>query len=194
VQLVFRAAPAVTGSTPVSIETGNQERIPLRFDIPAGTPPGSYAVASSVKFSTGETQTDAFTIHVLAAPQPAKTSGRIALFDPKGETGAWLREAGIACQTVDAGADLSSYDTLIVGSAALTLDGPAPDIARVRDGLKVICFEQTSEVLEKRLGFRVVEYGLRNVFPRLPDHPMLAGLVTDNLRDWRGEATIMPAK
>jgi len=190
----FALPRIITGSRSVSLQTGNQERIPLRFDIPTGTPPGSYAVTSSVKFSTGETQTDTFPIQILAAPQAARTSGKTALFDPKGETGAWLKEAGITCQTVDDRADLSSYDTLIVGKAALTLDGQAPDITRVRDGLKVVIFEQTSEVLEKRFGFRVVEYGLRNVFPRLPDHPMLTGLSADNLRDWRGEATIMPAK
>ena len=47
---------------------------------------------------------------------------------------------------------------------------------RVRDGLRVVVFEQTAEVLEKRFGFRVAEYGLRWVFPRVPDHPLLAGL------------------
>ncbi len=61
--------------------------------------------------------------------------------------------------------DLSGYDMLIVGKAALTVDGPAPDIGRVREGLKVIVFEQTAAVLEKRLGFRVdgvrPEAGLR---------------------------------
>jgi len=31
----------------------------------------------------------------------------------------------------------------IVGKAALTVNGPAPDIGSVRDGLKVIAFEQT---------------------------------------------------
>ena len=31
----------------------------------------------------------------------------------------------------------------IVGKAALTANGPAPDIGPVRDGLKVIVFEQT---------------------------------------------------
>ncbi len=50
-------------------------------------------------------------------------------------------------------------------------------------------FEQGSKVLEKRFGFRVEEYGLRNVFQRVPDHPILAGLDVENLRDWRGEAT-----
>ena len=66
-------------------------------------------------------------------------------------------------------------------------------MANVRNGLKVIVFEQTSDVLEKRFGFRVDEYGLRNVFKRLPDHPALAGLDVENLRDWRGEATHPPA-
>jgi hypothetical protein len=48
--------------------------------------------------------------------------------------------------------------------------------------------------LEKRLGFRVVEYGLRQVFPRVPDHPLLTGLATDHLGDWRGEATLLPPR
>ena len=51
-------------------------------------------------------------------------------------------------------------------------------------------FEQTSEVLEKRLGFRTVEYGLRKVFTRIPGHPVLKGLDGENLCDWRGAATI----
>ena len=88
---------------------------------------------------------------------------------------------------MEAGADLSAYDILVVGKGALSTDGPGPDLGRVRDGLKVIVFEQTAEVLEKRLGFRIAEYGLRQVFPRVPDHPLLAGLDPENLRDWRGD-------
>jgi hypothetical protein len=95
---------------------------------------------------------------------------------------------------VDAAADLTPYDVLIVGKAALTRDGPGPGIDRVRDGLKVIVFEQSPEVLEQRFGFRVAEYGLRWVFPRVPDHPLLRGLGAENLRDWRGEATILPPR
>src|SRR5438046_5116345 len=97
-------------------------------------------------------------------------------------------------QRVDATADLTLYDVLIVGKAALTPDGPGPDVERVRDGLKVIVFEQSAEVLEQRFGFRVAEYGLRWVFPRVPDHPLLSGLSADDLRDWRGEATILPPR
>ena len=95
---------------------------------------------------------------------------------------------------MEANADLSGYDVLIVGKEALTPDGPGPDVGRVRDGLKVIVFEQTAKVLEERFGFRVAEYGLRQVFPRVPDHPLLAGLDADHLRDWRGEATLLPPR
>src|SRR4029077_204101 len=30
--------------------------------------------------------------------------------------------------------------------------------------------------------------------PRVPDHPVLAGVDTEALRDWRGEATILPSR
>ena len=129
------------------------------------------------RFSMGETQTDSFSIHVMPrSPVPAKLNARIALFDPKGETNTLLTAMGVVAEPVDTEADLSNYDMLIVGKAALTIDGPAPRIGRVRDGLKVILFEQTSDVLEKRLGFRVQEYGLRQVFPRIAEHPLLAGI------------------
>ena len=101
---------------------------------------------------------------------------------------------GVAFQPVDADSDLSGYDTLIVGKSALTVGGRAPGIGRVRDGLKIVVFEQASDVLEKRLGFRVTEYGLRQVFPRVADHPLVAGISAEHLHDWRGEATILPPR
>ena len=178
----------------LTIETGQQERIPLEFALPADLKPGTYDLTATVKFSSGETQSDVFQIHVLAPTGAVEPRTRIALFDPKGETAKLLKDMGVECAPVGADANLKDYEMLIVGKAALTLDGPAPDIGRVRDGLKVIMFEQTADVLEKRFGFRVQEYGLRRVFERVPDHPLLAGLGTENLRDWRGQATIMPPR
>jgi hypothetical protein len=184
----------VTGAKKISVKTGEQERIPLRFDLPPGLPPGEYKLTMRVQFSEDQRQEDSFVIHVLPPAPSPKVSGKIALFDPKGETEQLLKGLGIGFQPVDANADLSAYDLLIVGKAVLTAGGPAPDIARVRDGLKVIIFEQTSEVLEKRFGFRVTEYGLRQVFRRVPDHPILTGIATEYLRDWRGSATILPPR
>ncbi len=190
----FGLPRAVADAKKVALPTGQQARIPLAFELPAELAPGSYDLKAAVKFSTGEAQEDSCAIDVLPAPAAVKAPTKIALFDPKGETAKMLAALGVEADAVAADADLSSYDTLIVGKAALTLDGPAPDVARVRTGLKVVMFEQTPEVREKRLGFRVEEYGLRWVFRRVPDHPLLAGISDEQLRNWRGEATIIPSR
>ncbi|MGB2820717.1 MAG: hypothetical protein WBF17_07020, partial [Phycisphaerae bacterium] len=182
------------GQKEVRVQTGQQARIPLRFDLPEALAPGAYRLDMTASFGGREPQKDSFTVHVLAQPPKPGPRGKIALFDPKGETRKLLAAMGVACQAVEAGADLAPYDVLIVGKAALTADSPAPDVARVRDGLKVLVFEQTSEALSRRLGFRVQEYGLRNVFRRVPDHPALRGLDEEHLRDWRGEATLLPPR
>ncbi|MHB9049147.1 MAG: carbohydrate binding domain-containing protein, partial [Pirellulales bacterium] len=184
----------VSGEKKVTVATGQQERVPLAMELPADVPPGSYDLAATFHFATGEVQKDSFTIHVLPRTAAPPKADRIALFDPKGETAKLLAAMNVPCQTIDAKADLSGFDVLILGKAALTVDGPGPDLGRVRDGLKVIAFEQTPQVLEQRLGFRIAEYGLRQVFKRLPDHPILAGLDTEHLRDWRGEATLQPGR
>jgi hypothetical protein len=185
---------AVAGRRTIRLPPGQQERLPLRFALPSTLASGTYEIKATVKFSTGEVQEDRFAIHVLPPAPPVKSRLRVALLDPRGETGQLLRRLGLACRPVEAGADSSDHDLLIVGKAALTLDGPGPDLSRVRDGLKVIVFEQGSEALEKRLGFRVTEYGLRQVFPRVADHPLLAGLAGEHLCDWRGAATILPPR
>ncbi|MCX7047821.1 MAG: hypothetical protein NTX50_20340 [Candidatus Sumerlaeota bacterium] len=188
----------ITGQKTAHVEPGEQKYIPLRIELPADLAPGQYELKAYIVFSTAsnvETQTDSFIFHTLPTrPAPSQVSAKIALFDPKGETGKWLDAMGVRCQRVEANADLQGYDVLIVGKSALTAEGAAPDISRVRDGLKVIMFEQTSQVLEKRFGFRVQEYGLRQVFNRTPDHPLIAGIAEEQLRDWRGEATLLPPR
>lgn len=182
----------MSGIAKLTVETGEQKRVPIQCPLPAGLPAGTYDVTLIATPNSGERQKDTFTFHVMPPTPPVKIAGKIALFDPPGQTAQLLRRLAVPFQTIDATANLSTYDILIVGKSALTLDGAAPDITRVRDGLKVILFEQTAEVLEKRFGFHVEEYGLRQVFKRLPDHPALAGVSTQNLADWRGQATIMP--
>ncbi len=180
------------GEKSVRVEPGRNGRVLVRFTLPDSTPPGAYEFAMKVSFSTGEVQEDSFVIHVLPRPDAPKVSGKIALYDPKGETAALLSKLGIAFDGVGADADLGAHDILVIGKGALTVDGPAPDLSRVRDGLKVVMFEQTSEALERRLGFRVQEFGMRRAFTRVAGHPILDGLSSDNLRDWHGEATLLP--
>jgi hypothetical protein len=157
----------IVGHSKITVETGQQTRIPIRFALPTHLKPGNYRLSAKMEFSTGETQEDEFLIHVLARPKFPRTKVKVAVFDPKGQSTKLLRRKGIIYDTVDARTDLQGYEVLIIGKAALTVNDPAPDVSRVRNGLKVIMFEQTPDVLEKRLGFRVVEYGLRNVFRRV---------------------------
>jgi beta-galactosidase/beta-glucuronidase len=185
---------AIGGRTRFTLPTGEQKRVPLKFELPPDLAAGRYALRATVKFGNGETQNDSFSIDVLPKLVPLQVAAKIALFDPKGESARLLKELGIRFTPVDANADLASFDTLIVGKGALTLTNAAPDIGRVRDGLKVIVFEQTPDVLERRFGFRVAEYGLRWVFERVPGHPILAGIGEEQLRDWRGESTILPPR
>jgi beta-galactosidase len=183
-----------SGRGETTIETGQQERIPLRFRLPDTLSSGRRQLTAAFRFSTGEMQEDSFAIEVLPPPAVVQTRTRVALFDPNGETAGVLEVAGLRCRPVEAGAGLAGYDLLVIGRGALTAEGAGPDLSRVRDGLKVIVFEQTSEALEQRLGFRATEYGLRQVFPRVPDHPLLEGLTEEHLRDWRGEATLVPPR
>ena len=191
--MVGRPGPGGSGvPSRLSIPTGDQARVPVQLKLPADLAPGNYQINANFKFSTGESQEDSFTLQVIPRSAPPRPVSKIALFDPPGQTAKLLAGLGVNCQPVDAATDLSGFDVLLIGKGALTVDGPAPDLKRVRDGLKVVVFEQTAEVLEKRLGFRVEEYGLRQVWPRVPDSPLLAGLKTENLHDWRGSSTLLP--
>jgi hypothetical protein len=182
---------APRGGESISVKPGDQQRVPLRFELPAMLAPGRYEIAATVRFGDNEMQKDSFVLHVLPRPLEISPAARIALLDPNGETARALTGLRISFQTVDVAADLSPYDMLIIGKEALTSDGLGPNLGCVRDGLKVVVFEQTAGVLEKRFGFRVAEYGLREVFGRVPDHPILAGLDAEHLRDWRGDATLL---
>jgi len=180
----------------VILNTGNIEKIPFRFTLPDTLPPGKYMISAKFVFNSGnpenEIQEDTFTIHVM--PKPASVSKlKIALFDPKGETGRMLAGQGIAYRTINNITALKRTDDLvIIGKDALDVSDDGFDLSSVPHGLKVIVFEQTAQTLEKRLGFRTAAYGLRQVFRRVSDHPLLAGITADNLRDWRGEATLLP--
>ena len=181
---------AFSGQRTVDVQSGGQERLLLVFKLPQSLARGKYELQATVAFDNGERQEDHFVINVLQHPFEPQAAKKIAIFDPLGETTKLLNEMFVDFQPVRARDDLSSFDTLVIGKRALSIDGTAPAIERVRDGLRVLVFEQTADVLQKRLGFRVEEYGLRNAFPRIPDHPLLAGIREEHLHDWRGEATL----
>jgi beta-galactosidase len=190
----FGLPERLSGTRRITVPTGQQDRTVLHFKLPDQLAPGRYELSALARFSTGETQQDTFLVDVLPRPARGAAAAHIALFDPAGETRQLLDSLEIPYSQVTTDVDLSAYDVLVVGKNALTVQGAAPDITRVRDGLKVVLFEQTPDVLEKRFGFRVAAYGLRQVFRRIPDHPALAGIGEQHLCNWRGESTVLPPR
>ncbi len=190
----------VTGEATVHVPAGGQSQVPFRVSLPQSLTAGAYTVSASFRFDTGETQEDPFAIDVLSGALSLSHNSRagdrvgLDLFDPVGDSVALLTRLGISFRRITANSPVATSHILVIGRKALSVDGPAPDLLGVRDGLRVIVFEQTREVLEQRLGFRAETYGLRRVFPRMIDHPALAGLKTEHLRDWRGEATLVPQR
>src|SRR5208283_3135670 len=99
----------------IRVSTGQQERIPFRIALPSELAPGRYKLRAEVSFSNGETQNDSFAIDVLPKPAARPVARKIALFDPKGETAKLLKTMAIDAHAVEADADLSGYEILIVG-------------------------------------------------------------------------------
>jgi len=70
------------------------------------------------------------------------------------------------------------------------------DLGDATPAIIVRSIQLTLGVMKGRneFGFRVAERGMRWVFRRVPDHPLLAGLTDEQLRNWRGEATVLPPR
>ncbi len=185
--------PRAHGQGEASIPTGHQVRIPIEFRLPDDLQPGTCSLHLEAVFSNGEKQTDEFIFHVLDPPRSVQLRRKAAVYDPVSQTAELLRKLGVPYVPLDPTNPIPpDIDVLFVGKMALTLENHLPSLERVRHGLQVVVFEQTSEVLERRLGFRVTEYGLRQSFIRVPDDPILAGLRAEHLADWQGEATLLP--
>ena len=191
------------GKGDIAAPAGGKQAVPITVALPAAASGGG--TLSIVATPTGGRplqDTFAFTV----VPAPAPPAGAVPLLDPRGDTAATLKRLGVGALLLPS--DLSGRTDrsdglggtkgrplLVVGRRALSAEGPAPDIAaRLAKGGTVLVLEQDEAVLTKRLGFRVNTPSLRRVFARVPGHPALAGLSSELLRDWRGEATLIPTR
>ena len=177
----------------VTLETGKLHQKARRFSILKNAQPGEQVIYDKIQFSTGEAQEDTFTFHVMKPPPPIPAMS-IALFDPKGETRKLLDTLRVKYRLVTNARDVNGGDIVCLGKGALDVSGNGFDVSGVTEGQRVIVFEQTAEALEKRLGFRTAQYGLRNVFRRVAGHPLLDNIADENLRDWRGASTLLPER
>jgi beta-galactosidase len=129
---------------------------------------------------------------VLPAPAVAK-GATVSVFDPIGETSLLLKRLGYSVTQWTKGQPISSV--AVVGAKALSNRHLIPGNIDtfVRNGGRLIVFNQDNDWTRLSLQFRTAPYVARRVFPVRPSHPVLQGLNADNLRDWNGAGTVVTA-
>ncbi|MDR1282061.1 MAG: hypothetical protein LBK99_14765 [Opitutaceae bacterium] len=195
------------GAGTATLEPGAQTRIPVEATLPRNLAAGAYELAARFTFSSGETQTDAFTINVLPpAVPPAVASahatdgkgGDVVLFDPAGGSARTLTRLGIAhrhytqANQLPQATDLVARNAvLVIGRKALGAGVRLPQLEATARGLNVLVLEQSAEALTKIGGFRVQTLRPRTAFIRAPGHPALRGLRDAELADWQGGSSLI---
>jgi hypothetical protein len=153
---------------------------------------GEYAIEATFTFEGGNVQEDSFAVNIVT-PEKKRAPQSLLLYDTCGLTTAHFKRLGIPFTSVD----LDSFPTnrnayLVIGRESLTyklLNSKLIPLVNNLEG-KVLVFEQDKNTLES-IGFRVQEYGLRNVWPRFKKDG-LTGLTIESLRDWAGASTLIP--
>jgi len=185
-------ADLAKGTSTVDVLPGGRAFVPVRFGLPETLAAGRYVLSAAFRFPDGSQQRDSFDIDILPPVPGPGLNCAVTVYDPEGDTTTLLTTLGVSFERVDSVSDVSNSGILVIGRNALGVNAPWPTLGGVRDGLKVLIFEQQADALEERLGFRVNVHGMRRVFARSADHPVLQGLTDEHLRDWRGDATLVP--
>ncbi|MBP0028070.1 sugar-binding domain-containing protein [Roseofilum sp. Guam] len=124
----------------------------------------------------------------------------IAIIDPVGKTTQMLIGLGYRVTPWD-GSPTSSLVAIArealstkSGWGNRTLKGQLAQLeSLVENGGRVMIFTQNPQWIHGTLGFRVAPHLSRRVFPVQDNHPILQGLDSMDLRDWRGESTLVEA-
>jgi beta-galactosidase len=134
---------------------------------------------------------DEFSFRIYPKVQQAESISVLA-FDPEGETVKLLTSLGVKVRQWDGKFEKA---VLIIGRKALqhnSLPGSVKEF--VAKGGRVVIFGQDPDWLRRAMGFRVARHVSRRVFivPSQTNHPIVSGLDNIDLRDWRGEGTLVP--
>jgi beta-galactosidase len=179
-----------SGEIAGKLEPAETRFLPVEFPLPAqAAERESGTISLAVKIGSQE-HADAFAFRIFpSVPRPALPQG-VLVFDPAGDTSAWLKSLGIATAAWDG---QPSSDLLVVGRRALSGGTKSPgDLeAYARAGGRILLMAPDPDFAREQLGLRISRNVSRQVFPADEKHPVLAGLEAEDLRDWRGEGTLL---
>ena len=192
----------------VPVAAGERKDVPIRLRLPDTLKPGRHELRAEFTFESRDlsfgakpqhfVQNDTLPIHLL--PRPEKPDSDLLVFDPAGKTTRELKRLNLPFRPIGKreladGSFLRNLarpekTVLVIGREALDdMSVHLPADAALRNGLTILVMEQSAKGLA-RLGFRINEIGLREVFPVPAAHPLLRGLNADLLKNWRGESTL----
>jgi len=194
-KLVLGAKVAAQGDDKVALSPGDLRRDPLKFTAPVVTQRTSGLLELEARDEAGAVVVrDQLALTFFPrSPKGQPVARRWGVFDPVGKTAAQLTRLGLKYRRVTSAADLADTDVLVIGYKALSRTRALPfGPADIDKGLRVLFFEQDADSLEA-MGFRVQDVVPRYVFPRVRQHPLLAGLEPADLINWRGEGNLVPA-
>ncbi|MGK7902168.1 MAG: glycoside hydrolase family 2 protein [Hormoscilla sp.] len=210
-QVKVDGQPVATGKKRGTISSATTQFFPLEVVLPEVT--GKVDAEVILKATIGDRQhQDRFPFRVFPHESipPNTPYGRgeplgpaIAAFDPVGKTTRMLEELGYNVVPWDGS---PTENLVVIGREALSSrqvdwwnrSSPEQKLLGnletfVRKGGRVIIFPQDPEWIHGSLGLRVAPHLSRRVFPIQGNHPVVKGLDEQDLRNWRGETTLVEA-
>jgi beta-galactosidase len=173
-----------SGTDEGRLPTGSTVFRPIACTLPAVERPvlGEIALQATI---AGRDHRDRFALRLV--PAPAAAGLAVEVLDPPGDSSAVLARLGVRSQT---GAAVRVVGRNALASGAV---GLGEQLAFVRGGGRLLVLAQDPRWLQRTLGWRTGRQVLRRVFPLDPAAPWLAGLDEQDLRDWNGAGTLVPA-
>jgi beta-galactosidase len=171
------------------LEISEIRKLPIEITAPVVEDGGKVDGEITLSATIGEaTHSDTFAFRVFGAIQVA--SGTIAIVDQAGQTSKMLATLGFTLQDWKG----TAAPLLVIGRNGLKSD---PTLAGkvepfVRAGGRALIFAHDPQWMTEALGWRVCPQVSRRVFPTA-NSPITEGIDADDLRDWRGDSTLIEA-
>lgn len=188
-------AVVMTGENQGTIASAKTLFFPIDVTLPRVEGKVDGAIALQAQVGSVRHQ-DRFEFRVFS-PSSEQSLPEISILDPVGKTTQMLEGLGYrvtpwkGSQTSGlvaiAREALSAQDDLALNGELAQLE------SLVKQGGRVMIFTQNPEWIHGTLGFRVAPHLSRRVFPVQDNHPLLQGLDSLDLKDWRGESTLVEA-
>lgn len=168
------------------IPVGQTLFLPVEFAAPTLTSKTGGTITMDA--TIGEVKyTDRFEFRVW--PRAVASKGTISVFDPEGKSSAMLRALGY---TVAPWNGQANANLLLIGRNALKNGTKLPGDLKgfVQNGGRVLISGHDPHWLREYLGLRVSYHQSRRVF-KVGDNSATTGLDEMDLRDWRGQSTLL---